>query len=71
VEDAYRPNDMILVPDAYGRIRAFEYGFTVSATLAGQPIAALPHPRRDGVFDLYYCHRRLMRVSAHDQYAPL
>jgi transposase InsO family protein len=44
VEDAYSPNDLILVPDAYGRVRAFEYGFTVSATLAGQPIAARPHP---------------------------
>jgi transposase InsO family protein len=69
VEDAYSPDDLILVPDSYGRVRAFEYGFTVSTTLAGQPIAARPHPGKDGIYDLYYCHHRLMRVSMHDQHA--
>ena len=69
VEEAYAPDDLILIPDRYGRVAAFEYEFTVSATLAGQPIAARPHPIQDGVYDLYYCHHRLMRVSLHDRYA--
>jgi transposase InsO family protein len=69
VEDAYSPDDLILVLDIYGRVQAFEYGFTVSATLAGQPIAARPLPGKDGIYDLYYCHHRLMRVSLHDQFA--
>ena len=69
VEEAYAPDDLILIPDRYGHVTAFEYSFTVSATLAGQPIAARPHPTEDGVYDPYYCHHRLMRVFMHDQLA--
>lgn len=69
VEDAYSPDDLIAVPDRFGRFRLFEYGVTVSSNLAGLPIAARARADNDGDYDLYFCHHRLMKVSLRDQFA--
>jgi transposase InsO family protein len=69
VEEAYSPSDLIAVPDRNGAFRLFEYGFQVSPTLAGLPIAARSRAGHDGEYDIFFCHHRLTRVTVRDQFA--
>lgn len=56
VEDAYSPDDLILVPDTCGRVRAFEYGHRLSHVgRAAHRRTSAPRSRR---------HLRLVLLSS-------
>ncbi|RJG06541.1 IS481 family transposase [Noviherbaspirillum cavernae] len=59
----YRDGDLVQVVGWDGKIVVQGRRFRVSNALHTHPIAARPHPRQDGVFDLYFAHHRFGQID--------
>lgn len=59
----YGPDDHVLRPDANGWLRFRGRAFKMPKALHHQPVAFRPRAQEDGVFDVYFCHQRFMRID--------
>lgn len=59
----YGPDDIILTVTTKGLVRFKKHQILISKGLAGLPIAFRPAHKRDGVFEIYFCHQRLRELD--------
>ena len=59
----YGPDDHVLCPDANGWLRFRGHPLNVPRALHHQPIAFRPRANEDSVFDVYFCHQRILHVD--------
>lgn len=62
----YGPSDVVVTVGWQGLVRFKGRCFKVSNALKDQPIAFRP-TERDGHYELYYCHQRIMRIDLNEQ----
>jgi len=62
----YGPDDIVTEVGWDGRVRFKGRTLKVSNALHRLPIAFRPDPSEDGAYDVYFCHKRFMRLSLHD-----
>jgi len=59
----YGPDDHVLRPDANGWLRFHGRALKMPKALHHQPVAFRPRAQEDGMFDVYFCHQRFMRID--------
>ena len=62
-EIEYPHSDTVLTVGSNGFIHFQGHWVRVSSALRRLPIGIRPHPERDGVHDVYFCHQRFMQID--------
>lgn len=62
----YGPLDIVVTVQWNGEVRFKKRKLKVSSALHRLPIAFRPDHREDGAYDVYFCHKRFMRVNLRD-----
>jgi transposase InsO family protein len=62
----YGPSDIVVTVKWNGEVRFKKRKLKVSSALHRLPIAFRPDQTEDGAYDVYFCHKRFMRVNLRD-----
>ena len=63
----YGPNDQVVMVGWDGKVVFQGRRLRVSNALLRLPIAFRPVEMQDGVYDIFFCHHRLMRLNLHER----
>ena len=61
----YPSTDTVITVGWNGFIRFQGHKLRTSTALHRLPVGIRPHPERDGVHDVYFCHQRFMQIDLH------
>lgn len=64
-EIEYPASDTVITVGWNGFIQFQGHKIRTSSALHRLPIGIRPHPQRDGVHDVYFCHQRFMQIDLH------
>lgn len=67
----YLPNDVVIKVGWEGWIKFKKQSIKVSAALHREIIAARPVNQTDGVFDLFYCHQKILQIDLRKHINPV
>ena len=62
----YGPDDEVRHVQACGIVKFKARRLRTSYALHGLPVAMRPHPKLDGVYDVYFCHQRVDRFDLNE-----
>lgn len=59
----YGPDDTVVTVKSNGELRFKEHRYKVSNPLRGQSVAIRPDETRDGLYDVFFVHHKLMQID--------